>query len=201
MDLTELSPVADADLPVEAFRAHLRLGAGFVNDAAQDVELIHYLRAALAVVENRCGKALLARDFRLVVRRWRWPDSQVLPLAPVIAITDFVLRDRHGAESPVDPTRWRLAADRHRPRLVALSPVLPVIAHNGQAEITFSAGFGAAWADMPDDLAQAVLLLAAQYFEQRTGLGEGLPASVSALLARWVPMRLSLGGRRQGGGA
>ena len=194
MDLVELNPIADVDLPVEAFRAHLRLGAGFVNDAAQDAEFLQYLRAAIAVVEHRCGKALLARDFRLVIRLWRWPDAQVLPLAPVNAISDFLLRDRHGAENPVDPARWRLAVDRHRPRLVALSPVLPRIPAAGQAEISFNAGFGSEWEAVPDDLAQAVMLLAAQYFELRTGHAGGVPAPVVALLERWQPLRLGGGG-------
>src|SRR5690606_19825281 len=83
MDLYETSVVDDGDLPVAAFRAHLRLGTGFADEATGDPLLVHYLRAAIATIEGRTGKALLARGFKLILPRWRWVDAQALPVAPV----------------------------------------------------------------------------------------------------------------------
>lgn len=196
MELTELSEVPDDALPTEAFRAHLRLGTGFADTASTDGELMRYLRAAIAVIEARTGKALLARGFRLVLARWRWPDAQALPVAPVSEIDTVVMRGREGDTVVVDPARWRLTTDRHRPTIQARGAVLPPIPVGGQVEIDFSAGFGALWDAVPDDLAQAVFLLAAHYYEARSGAVAEMPVSVAALVARWMAVRVTAGGYR-----
>lgn len=67
MLLTEQTIVPGAALPVQAFKEHLRLGTGFGDDDVQDALAESYLRAALAAVEGRTGKALLAREFLLVL--------------------------------------------------------------------------------------------------------------------------------------
>lgn len=195
MELNEIMPLADTALPVAAFRAHLRLGTGFADEATQDAGLVGYLRAAIAVIEARTGKALIARDFRLILRAWRWVDAQALPVAPVSVVNTVAMRGPGGGHDPVDPARWRLVGDTHRPRLVARGAMLPAIPPSGQAEIDFTAGFAADWAGVPGDLAQAVMLLAAQYYEARTGVVPQLPVPVSALIARWVPVRVTAGGQ------
>ena len=63
MDLTD-SPIPLAALPLAAFRDHLRLSSGFADDTTQDALLEQYLRAAIATVEGRTGRALIARDGR-----------------------------------------------------------------------------------------------------------------------------------------
>ena len=68
---------------------------------------------------------------------------------------------------------------------------------DGRVEIVFDAGFGAVWAQVPADLQQAVLLLAAQYYERRndfTGAVGGLPQPVQALIERWRTVRVLGGG-------
>ena len=68
----------------------------------------------------------------------------------------------------------------------------------GAIRVCFTAGYGPAWSDLPPDLAQAVMLLAAHYYEHReaTALGAGcMPFGVTSLLNRYRPMRLSVGGQ------
>ncbi len=65
MNLSELSPVPQAELPVAQLKEHLRLGTGFADEAVQDGLLAGDLRAALAAIEGRTAKALIARDFLL----------------------------------------------------------------------------------------------------------------------------------------
>lgn len=196
MDLIETSLVDDGDLPVAAFRAHLRLGAGFADEATADTLLIQYLRAAIAVIEARTGKALMTRGFRLTLPRWRWADAQALPVAPVSAITALTLRDVAGTPSVVEASRYRLVTDRHRPQVAATGAVLPMVPTKGSAEVDFTAGFGAIWDAVPDDLRQAVMLLAAQFYENRAEGDAALPGAVEALIARWVPVRITAGGHR-----
>lgn len=195
MNLIETSTVADGDLPVATLRAHLRLGTGFADSATGDPLLAQYLRAAMAVIEARTGKVLMQRDFRLELPGWRWPDAQALPVAPVSAVAAVRLIDAAGVPAVVDADRWRLLADRHRPQIVATGAVLPLAPAGGRIEVDFTAGFAVAWDGLPDDLKQAVMLLAAQYYEGRTG-GADLPGTVAPLLARWMPVRITAGGHR-----
>lgn len=198
MMLVEQTTVPGAALPVAEFKDHLRLGTGFADDGIQDEVLDAYLRAAFAAVEARTGKALIARSFRWTLTAWRDLARQVLPVAPVAAITSLTIVDRLEAEEVIDPARYRLEPDTHRPALVASSLSLPVIPVGGRAVIDFDAGFGADWAAVPADLGQAVLVLAAHLYETR-GSGAGadidMPAAVQMLLGRWRNVRLFGGGR------
>ena len=82
----------------------------------------------------------------------------------------------------------------HRPKLIAAGVLLPVVPTDGRVELVFDAD-GAAWAQVPTDLAQAVLLLPPS-FTSRHDLGQrvaGLPLAVQALIERWRTVRV-LGG-------
>jgi uncharacterized phiE125 gp8 family phage protein len=194
MTLTEITPIPAAALPLAELRAHLRLSSGFADEATQDALLEQYLRAAIAVVEGRVARALFLRGYSLRLSRWRDSYAQPLPLAPVAAIDSITLLDAGGAEGLVDPARYRLDADGWRPRLEAAGSALPTIPSGGAVVIAFSAGFGAQWADIPADLRQAVLLLAAQSYEGREAGGSPeMGFGVAALLERWRDLRL--GGR------
>ena len=198
MMLIELTEVPAGALPVEALKAHLRMGSGFADDGMQDALIAGYLRAAMAAVEGRIGKALLARRFRLTLEYWRKDAMQALPVAPVSVVHSVRLLDRSGGAVVLAPDRYRLRMDAHRPHLVALAGSFPQVPMDGQAEIEFDAGFGALWSDIPADLAQAVMLLASEYYEMRHegGMREaaGLPHSVVSLLERWRTVRVLGGG-------
>jgi uncharacterized phiE125 gp8 family phage protein len=196
MMLTEETSVPGAALPVQALKDHLRLGSGFSDDAMQDALIESYLRAAMAAIEGRIGKVLIARRYKLTLQHWRGLSEQPLPVAPVGAVVSVTLFD--GAVSVVlVAERYRLVPDMHRPKLVAVGFLLPLIAEDGRAEVVFEAGFGAAWAMVPADLAQAVLLLAAEFYENRHDQGQrvaGLPLTVQSLIERWRTVRVLGGG-------
>lgn len=197
MMLSEETAVATADLPVQALRDHLRLATGFAGSGLQDGLLVSHLRAAMTTIEARTGKVLLARRFRLVLGRWRDPCGLALPVAPVSAVVSVVLTDAAGTEVAVAADRYRLMPDGHRPRLLPVGASLPSVPEAGQVAVTFDAGFGSTWAEVPADLAQAVLLLAAELYERRHDGGTvagGLPFGVQLLIERWRTVRV-LGGR------
>ncbi|WP_417277855.1 head-tail connector protein [Celeribacter sp.] len=197
MMLMEQTQVATASLPVAEFRDHMRLGTGFDDDGVQDGVLETFLRAAMAAVEARTNKVLISRDFLYTVTAWRDLSAQVFPVAPVTAIGSFIIVDRLGAETTVDTAKYMLEPDMHRPRLVSTGFVLPQIPVAGQAKIAFTAGMADVWGGLPADLAQAVFLLAAHYYEHRheTAVGEAtMPFGVSTLLERYRNLRL-FGGR------
>lgn len=198
MMLVEQTLVPAAALPVASFKAHMRLGSGFADDDLQDGLLETHLRAALAAIEARTGKILIERSFEWTLTAWRDAYREPLPLAPVSAVDDVILIDRFGVETTAPAGGWRLAPDTHRPRLIGINgPLLPV-PQDGSVRIVLTAGYGASWTDLPEDLAQAVFLLAAHFYEFRhatNSAGADIPFGVAALIAPYRNVRLFAGGR------
>ncbi len=205
MYLTELTQVPTLNLPIAALKDHLRLGTAFSVDGLQDNLIEAHLRAALAAIEARIGKALMTRNFKLVLDDWRSLSQQTLPLAPVSAVTRVSVFDLNGVEMVLDGARYRLQVDLHRPILLSAGLLFPQVPTDGRIEILFTAGYGAAWSNVPADLAQSVMLLAAQYYETRHDAAAapqmaGLPMAVQALIERYRNIRV-LGGSAGKGGA
>ncbi len=197
MMLVEETQVTDANLPLAEFRAHLRLGTGFAEDQVQDGLLAAFLRAAMAAIEARTGKILLEREFSWSVNAWRDSAGQALPVAPVSALVSLALLDRFGVAVTVAPSAYRLEPDALRPRLMPMGGALPTIPTGGQARLRFLAGYGPEWADLPRDLGQAWLMLAAHYHEYRhdMALGSGcMPFGVTSLIERFRTLRILGGG-------
>lgn len=195
MMLVEETQVVEAALPVAELKEHLRLGSGFSESDLQDSVLVSFLRAALAAIEARTSKALITRGFVLTLDTWKSPAVQPLPIAPVASVTEIAVVDSFGASTVVDPASYRLQADAFQPKIRPLVSCLPSVENDGSVEIRFQAGYGATFDAVPDDLRQAVMLLAAHYYEYRdeTALGQGcMPFGVTSLIARYRPVRIGL---------
>ncbi|WP_322891676.1 MULTISPECIES: head-tail connector protein [unclassified Yoonia] len=193
MMLVEENPVSDAVLPVAQLKEHLRLATGFADDADQDGLLLRHLRAAMAAIEARTGKILIERDFTWTLHAWRDPVRQVLPVAPVNAIVHVTRVAQDGTTTVTDPAGWYLVADGARPALVAKGGLLPGVPPHGALRIGLMAGFGPEWSDLPADLAQASLMLAAHHFDCRHDMGAAhstVPAAIMALLDPYRVVRL-----------
>lgn len=199
MMLTELTTVPPTALPLSSFKNHLRLGSGFTDDGTQDDILDGFLRAALAAIEARTGKILIARDFGWSITAWRDEQRQPLPLAPVNGIVGLVISTRTGDEILIPDHRYQLEQDDQRPALVATGSCLPSIPSGASLRVEMSAGYGADWDALPADLRQAVMMLAAHFYEYRheAALNGGtMPFGVSALIERYRTVRLFMGGGR-----
>lgn len=195
MILTEVTAPQAAAVPVRAFGEHLRLGTGFADDGSEDAVLELYLRSAMAAIEARIGRALLSREFSWTVTRWREEACQGLPIGPVSAIDAITLVGPDGIETPVDSETWSVLRDSQRPRLVGrFGRNLPRIPRSGHAEVRFTAGYGAAWSDVPADLRQAVFMLAAHFYDHRSeGAVSGtalIPFGVLVLIEAYRATRL-----------
>lgn len=194
MILTELTTIPSASLPLDLLKQHLRVGTGFSSGSEQDELLEAYLRAAISAVEGRTGCVLLKKTFNWGLTQWRTYDRQVLPVRPVEEVTEVKVVDQVGVETIVASENYHLAQDSQYPALVSVGLALPTIPTNGSVEVSFVAGYGDNWDDIPADLARAVLLLAADFYEHRASReGASLPSGILALLERFRKVRL-LGG-------
>jgi uncharacterized phiE125 gp8 family phage protein len=192
--LVEQTTVPAAALPVEEFKDHLRLGTGFADDSLQDELLESFLRAAISAIEARTGKILIQRDFTWTLTAWRELHRQVLPVAPVAALSEVKVIDGGGAETIANPESYHLRRDTHTPAIEGKGVCLPRIPQKGgSVEVSFVAGYGPVWSDLPPDLGQAVFLLGAHYYDNRAVLGENermMPFGVSLLIDRHRRVRL-----------
>ena len=96
----------------------------------------------------------------------------------------------------LDLAGFRLEQDLQRPKLMPMGSAFPSLPTNGSVKIRFEAGYAEDWGGLPADLGQAVLLLAAHYYEYRneTALTEGcMPFGVTSLVQRYRQMRLTPG--------
>ena len=193
MLLKEVAPAPSNPIPLGELAAHLRVSQGFTDDGSEDALLELYLRNATAIVEARANKALITRTYVLQVACWSRRGDLIMPIGPVASV-DQIQLIRPGSTVTMASDEWSLEPGSTRQRLTgpgggALRP-LP---HGALAELTFTAGYGPSWNDVPDDLRQAVLLLAAHLYENRDGelsLDGGMPFGLAPLLQRHQPVRL-----------
>lgn len=192
MILTELSSIQSGDLPFYEFKNHLRLGTGFSDDTLQDPLLEAYLRAAISAIESKIGQALLSRSFKWQVMAWQSDERQGLPMRPISQILSVEISDDAGASEALSPDSYRLIHDLYGGAIAPIANSFPTLKQNSSIEIDFIAGFGPNWADIPADLAQAVLLLSAHFYENRSASQSQamMPMAVLSLIEAYRPIRL-----------
>ncbi|SEF69078.1 head-tail connector protein [Bosea lathyri] len=184
-----LTPPAFEPVSLPEARMFLRLDG---ND--EDSLLGTLITAARLMIEATSGRFLIDQSWRIVIDRWPRGGEIRLPLSPVSAITAARVYDVLGAAQPVAATALLLdkTAD---PPVIRMAGELPEIGRaHGAIEIDVVAGYGPTAVTVPALLRQAVLRLAARWFEQRGDVvgrdAEGLPAEIIALVAPFRRVRL-----------
>lgn len=194
MTLTRLAPPAVPPATTADLAAHLRLVDGFLgaDPAAEEPQLARCLAAATQAVERAIAGALIRQTWVWTRRAWPCAGPIALPLAPVSAILSVARLGSDGAPDVLPSDAYVLDQAGARPALRWRTPPSPASGPGG-VSITFEAGYGPAPSDVPADLAQAVLLLAAHYFERRFAADLDLapiPHGVATLLDPHRPIRL-----------
>ena len=114
----------------------------------------------------------------------------------VHSVERIEIDDGNGIVTALPVEGWRLVPDVQRPMILPTGVILPHVPRRGSVTVTFLAGFGDVWAQVPADLAQAVILLAARYYDDRSQDkgSHAMPFGVSALIEKWRAVR-TLAGR------
>lgn len=180
MIMREIGAIPATALPVAALSEELRLGHGFADDGAEDAHLERLLRDAVAVIERRTGLALIRRGFEVEVSAWDRRGHLVLPVGPVDDLAALELR-LGGDVSALSPGQWQVAKGEVRQKVTGgAGGSLPILTGDLTARLTFDAGYGTDWQDVPHDLARGVMVLAAHYYESGTS-SVPVPSGVLAL--------------------
>ncbi|MEQ9518794.1 MAG: head-tail connector protein [Parvibaculum sp.] len=186
MTLTLLTGPATEPVDLADAKLHLR-----VDSAAEDTLIQALISSARLTLEAHGNLAMINQTWGL--RLDKWPGAVVhLPIGPVSAIHAISV---DGVALPGDTyalipgSDARIVKAENAPWPVSKSPAAGI-------EIRFEVGFGPAAADVPRDLHHAILMLVAEWFENREAGarahdGHGtLPRAVIGLMARHRKVRL-----------
>lgn len=186
MTITIVTPPASEPVSLAEAKLFLR-----VDHNAEDDLIASLIAAAREAVEAGCGRALVMRRVRESLDIWRRDSvgGAVLGLGPVTDVVAVRLIADNGAQSVIDPERYRLEGGGDRPRLV-FPPGLPATLRSaGGIEVEYDAGFAEDAADLPLALRIATLQIVASLYELRQGDAD-VPASARALMRPFTPARL-----------
>lgn len=179
---------APASEPVSLAEAKLFLR---IDHADEDSLIGDLIVAAREAVEAGCGRALIKRRVRESLDIWRRDSvgGALLGLSPVSSVVVVRLLASSGAQSVIEPDRYRLEGDRDRPRLVFEAGLPSILRSAGGIEIEYDAGFADSASQLPAALHVSVLHVVAALYEARAG-AERIPEAARALIAPFAPARL-----------
>lgn len=182
-----VSPPAAEPLTLAEVKAHLRV------DLADDDALITRMsQAAREWVEAETGRALITQSWRLSLDDWPQGDAVTLLRPPVQAIVQVRTIGTDGAPTVWDASGYALSFGAEPQRLIRKSASWPSTARKtGAIEIDLTCGYGAAGADVPAALRQAILVAASRLYERRGGEANELAMNQAfALIAPYKVRRL-----------
>ncbi|NVK33694.1 MAG: phage head-tail connector protein [Rhodobacteraceae bacterium] len=177
IDPPTIEPVSVADM-----RAYLRVSG------TQEEELLGDLvKAARQHVERETRRALISQNWRLYLENWPFGRVIVLPVAPILSVSEVAVYDLDGDRHLLSSDDYQLDKARSPARLrVRPGAGLPLQNLNG-IEVDFTAGYGPTESDVPENLRQSIRMLAAHWFEHREAVAEDalepVPFGVDRLLS------------------
>lgn len=184
-----LEPPAEEPVSLAEARQFLRL-----DNTDEDDLLSMLITAARLMVEAASGRCLIDQHWRIVLNRWPQAGQIRLPLSPVSAMVAARVYDTLGLAQAVGAGALALDRLADPPLIRVAGPAPETGRDHGAIEIDVVAGFGPTAADVPAPLRQAVLRLAARWFEERGDVAsrdaQALPAPIAALVAPYRRARL-----------
>lgn len=186
------APVLDPVTSSEVYR-HLRL----VEDDTEKAYADAVADVAREYVEQNTGTALLTQTWEVRYDDW-WDGVLELPYPPLQSVSSIKYIDNNGTEQTLSASQYQVQTGEPIGFVQwAANATIPVArAEAGAVRIVFVAGYTSA-SLVPSSLKQALLLLAAQWFENReptanpySSFPAEVPFTVTALLnqyrSRWL---------------
>jgi uncharacterized phiE125 gp8 family phage protein len=151
---------------VSEAKAHLR-----VDQALDDAAIAVMTAAAREWVEAAAGRALIAQSWRATLDAWPAGPALTLIRPPVQAVIAVRTFSADGTAALWPAGNYALSQGAEPTKLLRLAAAWP---EPGRAEagieIDLTCGYGAAGADVPAALRQAVLIVLAALYEGRASL-------------------------------
>ena len=176
---------------LDELKDHLRIDASQTEDDAYLMRLVAAVRQHLDGYSGYLGRALITQTWRLDLERFS--SVERIPLPRLQSVTSITYIDSNGDTQTVSSSVYEVISDgdwdgyvrkltsQSWPTDVSTEYAYPV-------SITFKAGFGDSWNDVPEDIRLAALMLIAETYMSR---GEFIPDNLvknpnaRLLLAKW----------------
>jgi uncharacterized phiE125 gp8 family phage protein len=186
MPITIVTPPESEPVSLSEAKLFLRVDHDAENELIETL-----IGAAREAVEAGIGRALITRRVREGLDIWRRDavGGATLGLGPVTNVVAVRLLANNGAQSVIDPERYRLEGNRDRPRLVFPAGFPATLRSAGGIEIEYDAGYADGPGDLPIALRLATLQIVASLYELRQGEG-GMPETARALMRPFAAVRL-----------
>ena len=171
--LTQVKPPAKEPLTAEEVKLHLG-----VEHADHDPMLAHQIAAARREAETFMGRALLTQIWAMELDGFP-PWTLEVPRPPLIAVDSINYLDIAGATQTLDAAHYRVdikrAPGRVTPAYGERWPATRAVIN--AVTVQFTAGYGAAQKDVPEDIRQALLLIVGRHYAHREDVRDGMPAA------------------------
>lgn len=175
MPLAVTTPPAAEPVSLAEAKAQLR-----ITESDDDTLITSLIEAARVAVEQRTRRALITQTLQLTLPDFA--DVIKLPRPPAASIDTFEYRDTNEATQTVSASIYRLETASTPGRIERLAnQTWPTTdTHPAAVTITYTAGYGATSADVPEALRRAVLLLVEEFYD---GHDDNRSRGIAALLA------------------
>jgi uncharacterized phiE125 gp8 family phage protein len=193
MNIKQISTPETIPISSEKLSIHLRLADGFSSESNEDANLLHYIKSATQIIEHKIQSAIVSKKYSWTLKAW--PSSFLdirelsMPLERCTHIESINITASDGSTRDIFDSNWHLLGRR----LYCNTPV-PRLHTNECIVVQFWSGFGKTQDDVPDDIKQAVLLLAAHYFESRYASGNErlsrIPYNIEEIIEYYRPIRV-----------
>jgi uncharacterized phiE125 gp8 family phage protein len=175
-------------VPIADIRDWLKIDA-----SEEDATLATLVATARAALERHVRRAFVSQTWRFIYASTAADGAMRLPLAPLLSLVELRVYDGAGVITSAPPQAIELDLDLERPAVRLIDADLRGKA--ARIEIDATMGYGAAAADVPTPLRQAIRMLVAAWHARRGDAGPGdgalLPESVAALVAPYRRVRLT----------
>jgi len=141
-----------------------------IDGEDEDTLLAGLIQAAREWAEAFTRRALITQTWELVLNTWPTGDRFSLPLPPLQSVTSIKYTDIDGDEATFSSASY-IADTDHTPGRIVLKngyswPAVTLREVSG-IRVRFVAGYGAAAADTPQVIRQAMLLVVGHLYENR----------------------------------
>ena len=167
-----------------------------IDSAVEDPVVASLILAARLHIEGALDIAMVTQSWSLFVDCWPEDGRVSIPVGPLKSVDSVKVYDANDTAQTVSPETYVVDLSLLRPRLVrqagAVWPI-PGRPANG-IKIALTAGYGDTTDKVPQPIRQAVLMLAAHWYEQREPVvfdrPDELPHGVADLLKPYRQVRL-----------
>lgn len=170
MPSVQIEPPTTYGVTVQEAKAHSR-----VLGTADDSLVATYLASALDYAEAFIGRRYQPQTWEMTIDAFPSAEIQITP-SPVVSITKIEYVDADGATQIVDDATFETDFAGDDAWVIPSEPWPAIMETVNAVKITFVAGRG----NMPASLKQAIIMLAAHYYEDREGAS--FPEGVTRIL-------------------